>query len=647
MGIHSNEGVATNRSCRVKPNAKAIGQISMEKFKIIGGHAGKWFVQRASAMAWRWTRRFFRMQSRLRSNEPAQIVVCGAFGVVVGALVAGLHWLIDLLQHIAFRLPADYGLSAGIGIDPQRMLVVPLIGGLVLGLSALIVRRFRSNEVIDPIEANALHGGRMSLIDSVRLLAATVTSNVAGVAVGMEAGYTQLGAGIFSKVGEYFRLRRADQRVFVGAGAAAAIAAAFNAPLAGAFYCFELILGSYAVRQLAPVAAGALTSTVTLRVLMDPAPLFTVGNISPFSPWLYLLFALLGILAAAFSILVMRSMTWAERGLRLLPLPQWLRPAMGAMLVSGIAFFVPQVLGGGYDTIQLVFDGGFTLPLLLFLLGAKILAAALTLGAGFRGGMFSSSLLLGCVFGASFSYLADYFVPNLVEHQQPTLMMVGMTSVAAAVIGAPITMVFLVLEGTGNFPLTVGVMVGAVLASTIVRATFGYSFSTWRFHQRGLSIRSAHDVGWLAGLTTGRLMRADPKTVLETMSVDAVYEKYPLGSAKCLFVISENGAFRGTLDITVVPELRPVEAFDRRTAGDIAKDPDLFLLAFESVRTALMRFEEKEVEILPVLASREDRVVVGYLTEQYALRRYNQELERRRTTEVGERDLFSLSEPSR
>jgi CIC family chloride channel protein len=608
--------------------------------------AGERFAERASAAIWGQARRFFRMQSRLRSNEPTQIFVCAVAGAAVGALVAGLHWMVDFLHQVGFQVSGDHSLSTGLGVDPWRILIVPAAGGLVLGLGALVMRRYRAHDVVDPIEANALHGGRMSMRDSLRLLVATTISNASGVAIGMEAGYAQLGSGVFSKVGQYFRLRRSDLRIFVGAGAAAAIAAAFNAPLAGAFYGLELIIGGYAVRSLAPVAAAALAATLTLRALMDPAPFFGVGTIFHFSQWLYLLFALLGILAAGFSVLAMQAVTWSERGLRRLMLPQWLRPAVGGLLVSAIALFVPQVLGSGHGAIQLVFDGDFTLPMLLLLLVAKLLASAISLGAGFRGGMFSASLFLGCLFGAAFADIVGYFLPHLVE-QHTTLMMVGMGSVAAAVIGAPLTMVFLVLEGTGNFPVTVGVLVGVVFASTIVRLTFGYSFSTWRFHQRGIGIRSPHDIGWLADLTAGRLMRADPKLVPETMLLAELREQYPPGSAKRVFVVSETGAFTGALDIAALHDVLPEEAPDRRIAGDFATDPEGFLLPFENVRTALLRFEEREVEALPVLASGSDRSVVGYLTEQYALRRYNQELERRRTAELGERDLFSISEPPR
>ena len=167
-------------------------------------------------------------------------MACGAGGAAVGVAVTGLHKGVEFLQRVSFNLPLGHGLSTGVDVDLLRILFVPLLGGLTLGLGALIIRHFGAREVVDPIEANALHGGRMSLPASLRLVVATLVSNASGAAVGMEAGYSQLGASMFSFLGSQLSLRRADQRIFVGAGAAAAIAAAFNAPLAGAFYGFEL-----------------------------------------------------------------------------------------------------------------------------------------------------------------------------------------------------------------------------------------------------------------------------------------------------------------------------------------------------------------------------------------------------------------------
>jgi len=457
----------------------------------------------------------------------------------------------------------------------------------------------------------------------------------------MEAGYSQLGSGVFSYIGERLRLRRADQRVFVAAGAAAAIAAAFNAPLAGAFYGFELILGTYLTQALAPVAAAALCSVLTERALINPQPLFVVAQDFHFKQSVYVLFVMLGLLSAGFSILTMQAVTWVERGLRRIPLPPWLRPAIGGVLLSLLAVFVPQVLGGGHGAIQFLFDHEWALKPLLIVLAAKLVASALSIGAGFRGGMFSSSLFLGCLFGAAFADIAAIAVPRLGEHHT-ALMMVGMASVAAAVIGAPLTMVFLVLEGTGDFPMTVAVMVGVIISATIVRLTFGYSFSTWRFHQRGLSIRSPHDIGWLADLTVARLMRSDPKVVPAAMPLKELREKYPLGSAKRIFV-AEDDRFFGSFDVATLHDAKQPQ--DSLTARDIATAPTAYLLAGENVRTALALFNDKQMETLPVLRSVADKQVIGYLTEAYALRRYSEELERRRGAELGARDLFSISEP--
>lgn len=595
------------------------------------------------AVYWRRGRQVFSaLQRNLRSSEPAQILACGIVGSAIGAIVGGLRRGIDHLHRISFNLPDGYSLSTGLGVDPQRLLLIPVLGGLALGIGALIVRRCNALEVIDPIEANALYGGHMPLFASLRLVVATIVSNASGAAVGMEAGYSQLGSSFFSYIGERLSLRRADQRVFVGAGAAAAIAAAFNAPLAGAFYGFELILGTYMTKALAPVAVATLASVLTERALIHPEPLFIVSQNFYFKQSVYLLFALLGIFSAGFSILAMQAVTWVERILKRIPLPQWLRPAIGGISLTVLALFVPQVLGSGHGAIQFLFDHEWALKTLAIVLLAKLLASAVSIGSGYRGGMFSSSLFLGCLFGAAFADIAAILVPRLGEHHE-ALMMVGMGSVAASVIGAPLTMVFLVLEGTGDFPMTVAVMVGVIISTTIVRLTFGYSFSTWRFHQRGLSIRSPHDIGWLAGLNVGKLMRSDPKIVSAAMPLREVREKYPLGSAQWIFV-TQDDKFVGSIDLATIHDIKYAEDADAITARDVVKISDGYLLPTDNVRTALARFDERQIETLPVLRSTADRHIVGYLTEAYALRRYNQELERRRA-ETGERDMFSISEP--
>jgi len=576
----------------------------------------------------------------LRSSELTRIAACAVLGAVIGALIDLLRQTVERLHRIGFALPKHGLLSTGIGAAPLRILLVPILGGLVLGLFALWAARNRSHEIVDPVEANALYGGRMSLRDSIRLMLATLLSNAAGASLGMEAGYSQIGSGAFSVLGRNFRLRREDMRIFVTAGAAAAIAAAFNAPLTGAFYGFELILAQYSVRALTPVAVASVAATLMQRALSHPLVLFRVSGDMQVDTLSYVLFGVTGVMAACVAILAMMAVTWAERGIRRLPCPEWLRPAIGGAAVGLIALIFPQVLGSGHGAIQFHFDRRWALAPLIVLLFAKLVASALSVGSGFRGGLFSSSLFLGCLFGAAFAQGLLLVDPSFGE-QYNAFLLVGMGSVAAAIIGAPLTMVFLVLEGTSDFPLTMGVVIGVVTASTITRLTFGYSFSTWRFHQRGLGIRGAHDIGWISDLTVGRMMRSDPKIVSAEMSIAMLRRRYPAGSAKRIFVTDAEDHFTGLLDLAKVYDAEFDAEAEHILVGTLARE-SAFLLPGENVRAALSRFEESENEVLPVLDSRTDRKLVGYLTEAFALRRYTQELERRRSAELGEQDLFSI-----
>jgi len=582
-------------------------------------------------------------QRDMRSSELSQIALCAVLGAAVGAITEIIRITVEALHRLNFRLPEDMLLSVGTGANPWSIVIVPAVGGLVLGLTALLWRRYRPGEIVDPIEANALYGGRMSLTDSVRLTISTMISNAAGASLGMEAGYSQLGAGVFSWIGQHFHLRRADQRVFVTAGAAAAIAAAFNAPLAGAFYGYELVLGSYQPRALAPVAVAAVCGTLVQRSLGGAHPLFSIAASMPLNGWSYMLFGVIGLLAAGVAVLSMMGVTWCERGMRKLPLPEWLRPTLGGVLLSAVAIAYPQVLGSGHGAVQYHFENSWAFFPLLALLAAKIIASAISVGTGFRGGLFSSSLFLGCLFGEIFAKSVSWIDPSLAA-QHNAFVLVGMGAVAAGIVGAPITMVFLVLEATGDFPVAAGVLVGVILAATIVRLTFGYSFATWRFHVRGLGIRGAHDIGWIADLTVGRMMRSDPKTVPSNMSLKELRSRHPIGAVKRVFVIDPDGLYVGAIDMAEAHDPQLDETLDAAMVADLMEPNRSYLLPYESVRTALARFDEAHAESLPVLAGTNDRRVIGYVTEAYALRRYAQELERRRSAELGEQDLFSLGQ---
>jgi CIC family chloride channel protein len=226
-------------------------------------------------------------------------------------------------------------------------------------------------------------------------------------------------------------------------------------------------------------------------------------------------------------------------------------------------------------------------------------------------------------------------------------MLVGMGSVAASIVGAPLTMVLLVLEVTGDFQIALCVLAGVVTASLTTRYRFGYSFSTWRFHQRGVSIRGGHDIGWVTELTVGRMMRGDPKTVHQEVPLARLREMVPLGSVSRVFVIDAADHYAGLIDVTTAHDSDLDAAAAGLVAADLANDRRHFLLPTQHVKSAMASFSEAEAEALPVLAGDDDHRVIGYLTEAYALRRYAQALEHRRSTELGVPDLFNAGPPKR
>jgi CIC family chloride channel protein len=201
-------------------------------------------------------------------------------------------------------------------------------------------------------------------------------------------------------------------------------------------------------------------------------------------------------------------------------------------------------------------------------------------------------------------------------------------------------MIMLVLETTGDFSTSIGVMVGVITTSVAVRQWFGYSFATWRFHIRGLPIVSPEDVGWINDLNVGRLMDLNPPCIAATTSIAELVKTYPAGSVRHVFAVDGEGALRGEVDIAEAMALSPDDARGKK-AGDLAHHAMLFLMPHESIRQALQRFRDAAIETLPVVNNGHERRVVGSLTEAFALRRYAQELERRKGLETDSAGIYS------
>ncbi len=573
-----------------------------------------------------------RLRAFVRAHETSLVVIAALIGTIGGLVVVAMSIAVAGLHSLLFNIAITERLSSQDSIEPLRALLVPSLGGLALGLAFLWLLRWRPAREIDPIEANALHGGRMSFRGSVIVALQTVWSSGVGASVGLEAGYTQLSSGLAASLGRGFHLRRADQRIMVGCGAAAAIAGAFGAPLAGAFYAFELVIGGYTPASLTPVGVAAVAgyfvthgfAALSLGIAIGP-----VGNVLGRD---LAIAALLGIFSALFGIAIMRGVALCETLLAKIGLWPPLRPALGGLGVGLLALLTPQVMSSGHGALH--FNSIVSMPLKVIagVFALKAIASIISLGSGFRGGLFFATLLLGVLGGHLFADGIDTVWPGL-DLDPNVYAIIGMSALSASVIGGPLTMSFIALESTGNLWLTTAVLVAVIISTQITRELFGYSFATWRLHLRGETIRSAADVGWIRDLTVRSLMRSDVATVNAGMGIEEFRDKFPLGSKNQVVAVDAAGRYVG---LALVADAHAQDIDPKNGLVRILHHRDVVLHPVMNIQEAIAVFDAAEAESLAVVETDGEHRPIGILSEAHAMRRYAEESEQRRREAVGD-----------
>ncbi len=573
-----------------------------------------------------------RLRAFVRAHETSLVVLAALIGTIGGVVVLAMSIAVAGLHALLFNISIRERLSSQASIETLRALLVPSLGGLLLGVAFLWLSRWRPAREIDPIEANALHGGRMSFRGSVIVALQTIWSSDVGASVGLEAGYTQLSSGLAASLGRGFHLRRADQRIMVGCGAAAAIAGAFGAPLAGAFYAFELVIGGYTPASLTPVGVAAVAGYFVTHGFAALSLGIGVGPVGDVLGRDLAIAALLGILAALFGIVIMRGVALCESLLAKTRLWAPLRPALGGLAVGLLALLTPQVMSSGHGALH--FSGIVSMPLQMIagVFVLKAIASVISLGSGFRGGLFFATLFMGALGGRLFAAGVDLVWPGLALDPN-VYAIIGMSALSASVIGGPLTMSFIALESTGNLWLTTIVLVAVMISTQITRELFGYSFATWRLHLRGETIRSAADVGWIRDLTVRRLMRPDVATVDAGIGIDEFREKFPLGSKNQVVAVDPAGRYVG---LALVAEAHAQDIEAKNGLVGILHHRDVVLHPVMNIQEAIAVFDAAEAESLAVVEAGGEHRPIGILTEAHAMRRYAEESDRRRRAAVGE-----------
>lgn len=570
-----------------------------------------------------------RLRRRLRESEAAFIGLAAIVGLAAGVATNLIGLVAHLIQHLFYGVAVNRLSAIGSIHHPWKLLALPL-GGLLMVAGNHYLRR-RSTGQIDVVEANALHGGRIPWIDNLIVSAQTIVSNGFGASVGLEAAYAQAGGGIASLLGQWFALRRNDLRVLVGAGAGAGIGAAFGAPLAGAFYAFEIVIGAYTPAAIAPVAAATLASAFVTRSLgVEPFLIATTTATRAITIVDYLAYAALGLACALAGIAVMRLVAVVESRVQSSSrLSRW-APVIGGVVLMPLAYLSPQTLSSGHGALHLDLALQPALAFLATVILLKVAASVISLSFGFRGGLFFASMFLGSLLGQGYAELINMggfgFTLDTTDAA-----LVGMAALSVSIVGGPMTLAMLTIETTHDFALMGVVLTASLLASAYTRERFGYSFSTWRLHLRGSRIRSPRDIGWTTMLTAGRIMRKDWVNLPEALSVDAFRASVPLGSTSKVVVVDSDGHYRGILQTALgySPDLDQVTPIGSLAQlGEVTLDPSTDIVEM------LHRFEDNAADELAVIDV--ERRVLGVVSENHARRRYFEEMERSQKALYGE-----------
>ncbi len=452
----------------------------------------------------------------LAASKLGLVVMALVVGVVAGLGAAGFRDLIYLFTWL-FTGRRSYG---QLGHTPSLhlpflgiwfVLVAPVVAGLLYGpLIQRFAREARGHGVPEVMLAVAENGGRIRPQVSVVKALASALCIGGGGSVGREGPIVQIGSSFASALGQLVRMSEGRLRVIVACGAAGGISATFNAPLTGLFFGFEIVLKEFSAEALASTILAAVTADVISRAFFGSAAFFAgvPHNLTISNDFSFLLIALLGLVCGGIGVLFQKTLyrgedaadkVWRER-------PQWLRPVAGGFLLGLLLLALPQMYGVGYPVVDRVFAGDYVVWFVLILLAGKILASSLTLWIGGSGGVFAPSLFIGAATGTAFGVTVhDLFGAAI----GPAALygVVGMGAVFAGAAQAPLTAIASVAEMTGNFTLTLPIMLACGLASQLARRITHGSIYTTKLLRRGIDIERPKAIGALRALNIEQVMQ--------------------------------------------------------------------------------------------------------------------------------------------
>lgn len=558
------------------------------------------------------------------------ILLAVVVGLGVGLGMAIYQWLLDAVGALAFG-PVQGALGF---LGRYSIILIPVLGGLIAGpLLHYFARETKGYGVPEVMEAVALRGGRVSPQIVVNALASVFTIGTGGSA-GRIAPVAQIGAGWGSVVGRVLRLSPERLRNLVACGAAAGIAATFNAPIAGVFFALEVILGEMETRALSTIVVAAVTGSVVGRYFFGDRAVFSIPDYALVNTAELLLYVGLGFAGALAGVLFVRALEWVTRLFRRWQVPEVLEPALGGLAVGLLAVFFPQVLGMGIPTVEAALQMQFPWHLMLALCFVKIAATACTLGSGGAGGIFAPVLFIGAMLGGAYGALGHHWLPD-VASASGAYALVGMATVFAAAVRAPITAVLIIFEMTRDYRIVLPLMLATVLSVAVASLLEPESIYTKRLVNEGIDLRAFREFNVMRSITVEEAMTplSALTTVVATAPLRELEQLFETTRLRGLPVLDALGALHGIVTFADLRRGRQLERWEERLVADICTTDLQVVFPDENLEDALRAFGATGVGRIPVVVRHDARQLVGLLQREDVIRAYaraTRDLEERR-----------------
>jgi CIC family chloride channel protein len=537
-----------------------------------------------------------------RPGDRRFLIMVPLTGAATGFAAVALVRLLAFIQKL-FWGNGRHLLEAALAQPWPHRLLAPALGGLIVGLLMLASRKSLGRSGTSTlIEAVARRAGVLRLRDTLLGTVSTLVTVGSGGSLGREAPLVQVGGALGSAIGRKFGVSGQRLKILLACGAASGIAAAYNAPIGGALFALEVILGNFALESFGPIVVASAIATVISRRLISAYPAYLPppqpSLVSAWELWHYLVMGLLIGLAGLLFLGVLRG---AANAFARLPIPRWTRPILGLSLVGAIGIRYPQVFGNGYDTVDLLLRGSLPLALVLLLPWLKIIATSATAGSGATGGLFTPTLFIGSMLGAGYGTWVHGLSPTTTAGPG-AYALVGMGAMLAATTQAPLTAILMIFELTADYQILLPLMFACGVSIVVVRLLGGRSLYTERLEERGVRLGGRIEELVMDTILVRDVMRRGVPAVDESEPLQTVLQRMMDDGRKEIYVTGKGGVLHGAITLGEMSEIlaRPEGVGDMK-AGEVAYRDLPRLRPDEKLSEAIGRWSQVSRDRLPVV----------------------------------------------